>query len=72
MDKDQTATIKAKIKNQRKWKERHDRIVKDYLLKFRHGEPITPQRKEIQKKENNPLTIGQQIKQLKFLLKRIK
>jgi hypothetical protein len=71
MIKDQTATMTAKLKHQRKSKERHDRIVKDYLLRFRHGEPITPPR-EIQRKEHSTLTIAQRLLQLKFLLKGIK
>jgi hypothetical protein len=71
MDKDQTATIKAKIKNQRKWNERNDKTMKDYLLKFRHGEPITPPR-EIQRKEHSTLTIAQRLQQLKFIIKDFK
>jgi hypothetical protein len=71
MDKDQTATIKAKIKHQRKWNERNDKIMKDYLLKFRHGEPITPPR-EIQRKEHSTLTIAQRLQQLKFIIKDFK
>jgi hypothetical protein len=71
MRNNQTATMTAKLKHQRKWKERHDTIMKDYLLKFRHGEPITPPR-EIQRKEHSTLTIAQRLQQLKFIIKDFK
>jgi hypothetical protein len=74
MDRDATATMKAKMKHQTRHKAIQDKQVRTLLMKFRNGEPLT----EVKPKKDRGLktdinaTIQQQLKELRLILKDIK
>jgi len=76
MDRDATATMKAKMKHQTRHRKNQQKQVRSLLMKFRNNEPLTEPKKTKPKdqglKTDTSATIQQQLKELRLILKGIK